>query len=218
MPPNDDPEPATRPSQRRASTSKAEDPGQPDAEASFATGEARPASTGPAAANSATAGPPAQAAQADQAARAVGTDVTAPLPPVEIEHYSTAQGGEYAKVEPACHNLIITVANLRANSKLFLNMRDDQWALWSAGGGLRGVNIRATKDPLLYLNSFLINAREMYLQTYADSTEMQINVYVYTPQSSLRGRVDLPPGASVTLETRSDRTSLIGLSSFDVEF
>jgi len=174
--------------------------------------------------------PPGQSAPAGQSAlsgqsalglqKASAPDLPAAIDFKGIERYMTPQGDEFAQIAPQYHHLTITVSKLRANSKMFLNMREDQWAMWAAGNsrGMRGVAIEATKDPVLYLSNFLVNAREMYLQTYADSTEMQIFLYVHTPQTNLRGRVDLPPGASVTLESRCDRSSLIGLSSFSIEF
>lgn len=136
-----------------------------------------------------------------------------------LERYIHPAAAEADGVVP-CHFLSITVSGLRANSKMFLNIREDQWAVWSEGygRGMRGVVVEATKDPVLALSSFLVNARELYLQTFKDSQEMRVNLYVRTRQPSLRGRIDLPPGASVTLESRSDRTSLIGLSSFAIDF
>lgn len=136
-----------------------------------------------------------------------------------LERYAHPAAAENDGAVP-CHFLSITVSGLRANSKMFLNIREDQWAIWSEGygRGMRGVVVEATKDPVLALSSFLVNARELYLQTFKDSQEMRVNLYVRTRQPNLRGRVDLPPGASVTLESRSDRTSLIGLSSFAIDF
>lgn len=136
-----------------------------------------------------------------------------------LERYTHPAAAETDGDVP-CHFLSITVSGLRANSKIFLNIREDQWAIWSEGygRGMRGVVVEATKDPVLALSSFLVNARELYLQTFKDSQEMRVNLYVRTRQPSLRGRIDLPPGASVTLESQSDRTSLIGLSSFAIDF
>lgn len=117
------------------------------------------------------------------------------------------------------HPLTITLTNLPANSKAFITIRDGQEAIWSdgSGTGLVGLSIEATKDTMLFVDSFLVNARELYLQTNALSQEIQIRLYVNTLQNDLRGRVDLPPNASVTLTSTIDRTSLIGLSSFVVE-
>jgi len=127
---------------------------------------------------------------------------------------------ELASESEAYQSLSITLDNLRANSKAFITIGDDQRAVWSegVGNGLVGLRISSTKDPALLLRNFLVNAQEMYLQTYEDCQEILVQLYVRTPQRGLRGRVDLPPGASVTLQSRNDRTSLIGLSSFAVEF
>lgn len=115
---------------------------------------------------------------------------------------------------------LIIIDSLRANSKVFIAIREDQRAVWSEGNGrgLVGFSISSTRDPTIYMRTFLINSRELYLESYRDCLEIQIQLYVQTPQSDLRGRIELPPGASVTLQTGIDRTSLIGLSSFCVEF
>lgn len=114
----------------------------------------------------------------------------------------------------------ITFYNLRANSKAFLSIRPDQMAIWSDGGEnskMVGLSFSTSTQPTLYLRNFLINAREMYLETYQDCSEINIGLYVRTEQFQLKGRVDLPPGASVTLQSRCDRTSIIGLSSFGID-
>jgi hypothetical protein len=115
--------------------------------------------------------------------------------------------------------LTLTFANLRANSKAFLTLRGDQAAIWSDGGGgdrLVGLSLSSTVDPVLYVSNFLINAREMYLQTYKDIRELQILLYLRTEQNRVTGRVDLPPNASVTFQSRDDRSTVIGLSSFAI--
>ncbi|MCC4595909.1 hypothetical protein NRY95_11055 [Xanthomonas campestris pv. phormiicola] len=114
----------------------------------------------------------------------------------------------------------LTFARLRANSKAFLTLQGDQEAIWSEGGGgerLVGVCLSSRVDPLLYLSNFLVNAREVYVQTYKDMQEVRISLYLRTEQSSVRGRVDLPPDASVTLQSAQDRSTVIGLSSFAIE-
>jgi hypothetical protein len=114
----------------------------------------------------------------------------------------------------------LTFSNLRANSKAFLTLQPDQEAIWSDGGEgdrLVGLSISSRIDPVLYVSDFLINAREMYLQTYQDAQEIQISLYVRTDQQGVRGRVDLPPGASVTLQSNDDRSTVIGLSSFAID-
>ncbi len=116
--------------------------------------------------------------------------------------------------------MTITFYNLRANSKAFLSIRPDQVAIWSEGGEasrMVGLSFATSTQSTLYLRNFLINAREMFLETYQDCTEISIGLYVRTEQHDLKGRVDLPPGASVTLRSRCDRSSIIGLSSFGID-
>lgn len=119
----------------------------------------------------------------------------------------------------ACQPLKISLSNLRANSKAFVIIREDQAAIWSEGDGtgLVGLSFATTRDPALYVRNFLINAREFYVQTYNTCQEITVNLYVRTPQASIRGRVDLPPGATITLQSNRDRTSLVGLSTFAID-
>ncbi|MFC5743239.1 hypothetical protein [Dyella tabacisoli] len=114
----------------------------------------------------------------------------------------------------------IVLQNVRANSKVFVTIRDDQAAAWSEGDGkgLVGLSFSTTRDQALYLSNFLINVREFYVQTYNDSQEILVQLYVRTAQHDLRGRVDLPPGAIATLQSRTDRTSVVGLSAFAIDF
>lgn len=116
--------------------------------------------------------------------------------------------------------LSITFQNLRANSKAFLTIQPDQRAIWAEGdesNRLVGLSVSTDIDPVLYLRNFLINAREMFLQTYQDCSAVEIQLYVRTEQNHVKGRVDLPPGSAVTLQSRNDRTTLIGLSSFSID-
>lgn len=119
----------------------------------------------------------------------------------------------------ACQPLKISLSNLRANSKAFVIIREDQAAIWSEGDGtgLVGLSFATTRDPALYVRNFLINAREFYVQTYNTCQEITVNLYVRTPQAGIRGRVDLPPGATITLQSNRDRTSLVGLSTFAID-
>lgn len=115
--------------------------------------------------------------------------------------------------------LSIRFFQLRANSKAFLTIRADQKAIWSEGGAdSRMVGLcMSSSAPAMYLSSLLINAREIILETYQDCDEVSIELYVQTTQPQLQGRVDLPPGASVCLQSRGDRSTVIGLSSFAID-
>jgi hypothetical protein len=116
--------------------------------------------------------------------------------------------------------VVITFHNLRANSKVHLSLRHDRDGRWSegiSGGGLVGVSLSSNRDPTMYIRNFFINPREMVLQTYRNSLEIEVQIYVRTSLNFIQGRVDLPPGASVTLQSASDRTTLIGLSAFALD-
>jgi hypothetical protein len=123
--------------------------------------------------------------------------------------------------DAACFKrLIITFQNLRANSKATLSLRGDRDALWSEGvevNGLVGLSLSTNKDPAMYVRNFVINPRELSLQTYQDSQDIQIQLYVRTQRSFMQGRTDLPPGASVIIQSTKDRTSVIGLSAFALD-
>lgn len=116
--------------------------------------------------------------------------------------------------------LSISLRNVRANSRVLITIRDDQHAVWSEGDGrgLVGLSFSTNVDPALYLSNFLINAREFFVQTYADSQEILVQLYVRTTQRDLRGRVDLPPNAVATIQSRTDRSSVVGLSAFAIDF
>ena len=140
---------------------------------------------------------------------------------VDLDPDDGPEGSERRRRSPLVYQpILIVIDSLRANAKVFISIRDDQRAAWSESDsrGLVGFSISSTRDPAIYMRSFLINSREMYVQSYRDCQEIQLQLYVHTAQQDLRGRLDLPPGTSVTLQTGVDRTSLIGLSSFTIEF
>lgn len=158
-------------------------------------------------------------------APSASTDAT--LTPAQQRHLRSHLGEDalvariFHSEEPVpCKPLSIVLQNVRANSKVFVSIRDDQSAVWSEGDseGLVGLSFSTTRDQALYLSNFLINAREFFLQTYNDSQEILMQLYVRTAQHDLRGRVDLPPGAIATFQSRADRTSVVGLSAFAVDF
>lgn len=125
----------------------------------------------------------------------------------------------YSKVKNH-KQIAITFDNLRANSKVFINLRSDQEAIWSEGdqsNRLVGLSISTTKDTVLAVSSFLVNARELLIQTYDYCAEIKVQLYVLTDQNHVKGRVDLPPQASVTFQSINDRTTVIGLSSFAID-
>lgn len=119
--------------------------------------------------------------------------------------------------EQACWPITLIFANLRADSKAIVTVHPDEFALWGSGDardGLVGWSLESSRDPVLNLRSFVINTHELFLQTDEACEEIRVRLYVHTVEAAVRGRIDLPPGASVTLESAIDRTSVIGLSSF----
>jgi hypothetical protein len=150
------------------------------------------------------------------------------LSDIEKQHLHSFSGTDTdnalnAKIYAESRNftrLTLSFNNLRARSKAFLTLRDDQHAIFSEGNNsmqLSGLSLSTAKDTALNLDSFLVNARELYLKTFDSCQQINVQIYVLTDQPYVKGRVDLPSGASLTLQSPNDRTSLIGLSSFALD-
>jgi hypothetical protein len=95
---------------------------------------------------------------------------------------------------------------------------DDDPAEWCDGkslyeSGRVSVRTRGT-DSSAQLRSFVINAREICIETDGPCEEVEIRLYLDTHNPFCHGRVDVQSGASVTLESQTDRTTLSGNSSF----
>ena len=131
----------------------------------------------------------------------------------QLNHEMYCSAKSYKRVE-------INFSNLRAGSKAFINLRPDQKAIWSEGdqsNRLVGLGLTTTKDDVLFVSNFLVNARELFIQTYDLCSEIKVQLYVLTDQKFIKGRVDLPPEASVTFQSLNDRSTIIGLSSFAID-
>ncbi|KQN26633.1 hypothetical protein ASE86_11205 [Sphingomonas sp. Leaf33] len=112
----------------------------------------------------------------------------------------------------------LTIQSLRADAKVVISLRDDPPAIWSEGHsrGLIGFSLSSLRDPAIYMRTFLVNARDIYLQSYRACQELRCQLFVRTSDTLVRGRVDLPPGTVLTIQTGIDRTSVVGVSSFAV--
>lgn len=113
--------------------------------------------------------------------------------------------------------IMIDFRDLRQNSRvsILLDEKDIRWC--SAGDddedGVR-FRIESPSQSTLSFKRFFINSREIYFETYGSCDSILHQVCVRGGADDLRGTVDLPPGASVTLRSLVDSTSVIGHSSF----
>lgn len=120
------------------------------------------------------------------------------------------------------HPIELTFYNLGPKSEA--NIRLDarckaKWGNGVSGGQLVGVSISSSpRGSLLAVSSFLINCRNISLVTNAACPEIHARLYVHTLERSFCGRVDLPSGALITIESPVDRTTMAehGLSSFSL--
>lgn len=132
-----------------------------------------------------------------------------------------------SKKEPASnsplffvHPIELTFYNLGANTEAHIRLDSSGKARWGngvPGSQLVGVSMSSSpRGSLLAVNSFLINYRNVSLFTNAVCTEIHARLYMHTLEPSFSGRVDLPPDATVTIESAVDRTTLAehGLSSY----
>ncbi len=120
------------------------------------------------------------------------------------------------------HPIELTFYNLGAKSEAHIRLQAGgkwKWGNGVPGSQLVGVSVLSSpRDSLLAVNSFLINYRNVSIFTNAVCLEIHARLYVHTLEPSFAGRVDLPPGATVTIESPVDRTTLAehGLSSFSL--
>lgn len=118
------------------------------------------------------------------------------------------------------HPIELTFYNLAAKSEAHVRLDSAGTAKWGngvPGNQLVGVSLSSSpRATLLALNAFLINYRNVSLFTNAACAEIHARLYVHALERSFSGRVDLPPGAVVTIESPVDRTTLAehGLSSY----
>lgn len=118
-------------------------------------------------------------------------------------------------------NLItIDFHNLRQNSKASILLYEQSGFRWCSGdlreekGGR--ICIAALDGSALSIRRFYINGREVFLETLGACNLVHQQLYASGGVGELRGMVDLPPEASVTLRSLMDTTSVIGKSSFSL--
>ncbi|RDU97351.1 hypothetical protein DWV00_19170 [Trinickia dinghuensis] len=121
------------------------------------------------------------------------------------------------------HPIELTFYNLKSNSEAHVWLQPEGGTRWGNGeptSKLVGVSLSASpRGSPLPLNSFLINYRNVSLVTNALCSEIRARLYVHTLDRSFSGQVDLPPGASLTIESPRDRTTLAerGISSYTLK-
>jgi hypothetical protein len=98
----------------------------------------------------------AQAAELEQSARPVR-----PAHPPHLRDVVDLGGARTPGVAPIVEQpILILIESLRADAKAFISLRDDQRAAWSEGNvsGLVGFSLSTTKDPTIYMRSFLASS------------------------------------------------------------
>ena len=118
--------------------------------------------------------------------------------------------------------LKVTLFRMPADSRVRIFFRDAKTATWAMGdvsAHLVGVSLETTSRSVpLKLNNFIINTHELIFSSYAACDEMKLEICVRGCENTVHGYADLPLGASVTFQSEVDRTSLIGFSSFALNF
>lgn len=118
------------------------------------------------------------------------------------------------------HPIKIKFENIIKKASAIINIGLDGVALWSEGPNRRqfkGINISSEQQSKLCVSDLFINAKIISFQTTDDCLDLNIDLFVKTNKNHLRGRIMLPPAASVTLSSSYDQTSLIGMSSFGLD-
>jgi hypothetical protein len=114
----------------------------------------------------------------------------------------------------------LTFYKLRANGEANVRLEDGgavRWGNSNPGSKLVGISLSASpRGALLTLNSFVVNSHNVSLVTNASCPEIHVRLYAHTLEESFCGQVDLPPDATVTIESTMDRTTIAerGISSF----
>jgi hypothetical protein len=115
----------------------------------------------------------------------------------------------------------VVLSRLPGDGQVHIYLRDDAsiWAMGDANADIVGVSIEtAARSTVLKLNNFSINKRELHFSTYAPCDEVRMEICVCCIGDTICGQVDLPLGASVTFQSIVDRTTLMGFSSFALNF
>lgn len=108
-------------------------------------------------------------------------------------------------------------AGYHARVKLFPIEHPSCWVIGSRCDQIVGVAVKiAQSSGSQNLNGFSINAGQLSVSVSQDCEKIDVNVYIRTKGSLLRGGVQLPQGGSITIESPVDRATLIGVSSFGI--
>lgn len=80
--------------------------------------------------------------------------------------------------------------------------------------GFVGILVEAGPGETLMTSSVSINRHSVRVTTSAAMKMLQIDLYVRSRMAIARGRIELPPGAQISLKSPFDHTTLLGMSSF----
>lgn len=116
----------------------------------------------------------------------------------------------------------IILTQIPVDGRVRIILRDNPEAAWTMGDAkadLVGISLEtASRNDVLKLSYFVLNRRELIFCSYAACAEINIIIYVQCARDAICGYVDLPLGASAMFQSEVDRTSLVGLSSFSLNF
>lgn len=111
-------------------------------------------------------------------------------------------------------------SNVKKGSRASITIAPESLALWSEGFSRQqflGIKFSAEDGGVMNVKNLSLNDRELSFIATENATNITVNLFVQTHSKLLRGRVELPPGATVMIESVYDRSTLLGLSSFAVE-
>ena len=118
------------------------------------------------------------------------------------------------------HPIELIFYNLNAKNEAHIRLAVGGKARWGNGdpsSQLVGVSLSAApRGSSLALSSFRINHVNVSIITNAPCQELHAKLYVHTLERSFSGRVDIPSGSILTIESPYDRTTLAesGLGSY----
>jgi len=121
-------------------------------------------------------------------------------------------------VSTQLHLITVDFRDLRQGSKASILLNIENPFRWCSASTHHDrcarFSIGTLNDSPLSIRQFIVNSREAFWETYGACDLIHQELCVRGDGNDLRGIVELPPGASVTLKSLTDRTSIIGQSSF----
>lgn len=121
--------------------------------------------------------------------------------------------------EPIFHSIKVWLSGLKASYQARIRINATESTVWDINdrSQLVGVSIKSSSPTTpADLRSFVVNRHEFFICVHSDCDQIEVELYVQSAESMLRGSVELPQGGSVTVGSDIERTTLTGLSSFSI--